>query len=99
MDGLLVDTEPQWFAAESATVAQLGGVWGKQQQIDLLGSNLPVAARYMIEHTNSPLGHSDGDADADGEHDRAARGKCCLPAWRALPCSTISSPPTLRWHS
>lgn len=55
MDGLLVDTEPQWFAAESATVAQLGGVWGKQQQIDLLGSNLPVAARYMIEYTNSPL--------------------------------------------
>ena len=45
MDGLLVDTEPQWFAAESATVEQLGGVWGRQQQIDLLGSNLPVAAR------------------------------------------------------
>ncbi|MEO8106380.1 MAG: HAD family phosphatase [Actinomycetes bacterium] len=54
MDGLLVDTEPQWFAAETATVEQLGGVWGKQQQIDLLGSNLPVAARYMIEHTGSP---------------------------------------------
>lgn len=53
MDGLLVDTEPQWFAAESATVAELGGVWGKQQQIDLLGSNLPVAARYMIEYTDS----------------------------------------------
>lgn len=55
MDGLLVDTEPQWFAAESATVEQLGGVWGKQQQVDLLGSNLPVAARYMIEHTSSPF--------------------------------------------
>lgn len=55
MDGLLVDTEPQWFAAESATVAQLGGAWGKQQQIDLLGSNLPVAARYMIEFTGSRL--------------------------------------------
>lgn len=54
MDGLLVDTEPQWFAAESATVGQLGGVWGKQQQVDLLGSNLPVAARYMIEYTGSP---------------------------------------------
>ncbi len=55
MDGLLVDTEPQWFAAESATVAQLGGVWGKQQQVDLLGSNLPVASRYMIEYTKSSL--------------------------------------------
>lgn len=56
MDGLLVDTEPQWFAAESATVAQLGGEWGKQQQIDLLGSNLEYAARYMVEHTGSRLG-------------------------------------------
>ena len=55
MDGLLVDTEPQWFAAESATVEQLGGTWGKQQQIDLLGSNLPVAARYMIAYTESQL--------------------------------------------
>ena len=53
MDGLLVDSEPQWFAAESATVEQLGGIWGKQQQVDLLGSNLPVAARYMIEYTGS----------------------------------------------
>jgi HAD superfamily hydrolase (TIGR01509 family) len=56
MDGLLVDTEPQWFAAESATVEQLGGTWGKQQQIDLLGSNLEFAARYMIEHTRSERG-------------------------------------------
>lgn len=53
MDGLLVDTEPQWFAAESATVEQLGGTWGKQEQIDLLGSNLPVAAQYMIDHTGT----------------------------------------------
>ena len=53
MDGLLVDSEPQWFAAESRTVQQLGGMWGKQQQIDLLGSNLTLAAEYMIEHTGS----------------------------------------------
>jgi HAD superfamily hydrolase (TIGR01509 family) len=59
MDGLLVDTEPQWFAAESATVEQLGGTWGKQQQIDLLGSNLEFAARYMIEHTGSERGVDD----------------------------------------
>ena len=55
MDGLLVDTEPQWFAAESATVAELGADWGKQQQIDLLGSNLEYAARYMIEYAGSRL--------------------------------------------
>lgn len=53
MDGLLVDSEPQWFAAERATVAQLGGEWGKQQQLDLLGSNLEFAADYMIRYTAS----------------------------------------------
>jgi len=53
MDGLLVDSEPQWFAAETRTVQQLGGVWGKEQQVDLLGSNLTFAAEYMIEHTGS----------------------------------------------
>ena len=53
MDGLLVDTEPQWFAAEKATVAELGGSWGKAQQADLLGSNLDFAADYMIAHTDS----------------------------------------------
>ena len=55
MDGLLVDNEPQWFAAEGATVEALGGVWGKQEQHDLLGTNLEFAADYMIAHTNSSL--------------------------------------------
>jgi HAD superfamily hydrolase (TIGR01509 family) len=53
MDGLLVDSEPQWFAAESRTFALLGGAWTKGQQIDLLGSNLAFAADYMIEHSGS----------------------------------------------
>jgi HAD superfamily hydrolase (TIGR01509 family) len=53
MDGLLVDTEPQWFEAERRTVERLGGRWGKQQQVDLLGSNLEFAAHYMIRHTGS----------------------------------------------
>lgn len=58
MDGLLVDTEPQWFEAERRTVEELGGSWGKQQQVDLLGSNLEFAARYMIRYTSSarPVG-------------------------------------------
>ena len=53
MDGLLVDSEPQWLAAETRTVQELGATWGKQQQIDLLGSNLRVAAQYMIDHAGS----------------------------------------------
>lgn len=56
MDGLLVDTEPQWFAAETAVVTALGGTWGKPHQEALLGSNLEFAADYMIRHTRSPVG-------------------------------------------
>lgn len=55
MDGLLVDTEPQWFRAETAVVTALGGDWGKQHQKALLGSNLPFAADYMVRHTGSSL--------------------------------------------
>jgi HAD superfamily hydrolase (TIGR01509 family) len=53
MDGLLVDTEPQWFRAETVVVTALGGDWGKPHQEALLGSNLVVAAEYMVRHTDS----------------------------------------------
>lgn len=53
MDGLLVDTEPQWFAAERRTVADLGATWGAQQAQDLLGSNWRAAAQYMTEYAGS----------------------------------------------
>lgn len=55
MDGLLVDTEPLWFAAETVVVSGLGGVWGKEDQQALLGTNLDFAARYMVRHTGSRL--------------------------------------------
>jgi HAD superfamily hydrolase (TIGR01509 family) len=53
MDGLLVDTEPQWFRAETAVVTALGGDWGKPHQEALLGSNLEFAADYMVGHTGT----------------------------------------------
>jgi len=53
MDGLLVDTEPQWFRAETSVVADLGGEWGKPHQEALLGSNLEFAASYMVSHTGT----------------------------------------------
>jgi HAD superfamily hydrolase (TIGR01509 family) len=55
MDGLLVDTEPQWFRAETAVVTALGGTWGKPHQEALLGSNLVFAAEYMVRHTESDV--------------------------------------------
>jgi HAD superfamily hydrolase (TIGR01509 family) len=51
MDGLLVDTEPLWFQAETRVVHELGGTWTKQNQHDLLGSNLEYAADYMLALT------------------------------------------------
>ena len=59
MDGLLIDSEEQWFAAETLTVAALGGVWGRAQQRDLLGSNLPFAADYMLRFTDSDKSRED----------------------------------------
>ncbi|MGH8870160.1 MAG: HAD family hydrolase [Actinomycetes bacterium] len=49
MDGLLVDTEPVWFAVESEVAARLGGPWTPEHQQALLGSSLPAAAGYMLE--------------------------------------------------
>lgn len=53
MDGLLVDTEPQWFAAEAATAAWLGRSWTPEDQHALLGTNLPYAAEYLVRVTGS----------------------------------------------
>jgi HAD superfamily hydrolase (TIGR01509 family) len=55
MDGLLVDTEPLWFRAETRVVHALGGDWTKQNQEDLLGSNLEFAADYMLRLTGSDV--------------------------------------------
>ena len=55
MDGLLVDTEPQWFAAEQQTAAWLGGSWTRADQHALLGSNLEFAGDYLVRHTKASV--------------------------------------------
>ncbi len=47
MDGTLVDTEPSWFAAETALVEEFGGTWSDEQAKALLGSDLLVAAEKI----------------------------------------------------
>lgn len=47
MDGTLVDTEPSWFAAETAIVEAAGGAWSQAQATALLGSDLLVAAEKI----------------------------------------------------
>lgn len=48
MDGLLVDSEPLWFQAESAVMARLGAGWGPADQHALVGGSLGSTVEYLI---------------------------------------------------
>jgi len=54
-DGTLVDTEPYWMAAELELVEEHGGTWSKQQGLQLVGNDLLVSGRMIIEQTGIPL--------------------------------------------
>lgn len=85
MDGLLIDSEPQWAAAELATVSSLGADWGVEQSRALHGTNLPIAADYMIGHARS--GRSRGEVIellSDNFTSELARGVTFQPGALAL---------------
>jgi HAD superfamily hydrolase (TIGR01509 family) len=50
MDGTLVDTEPEWMAAETALLARFGRPWTRQQGLALVGSGLEDAAVVLQQH-------------------------------------------------
>ena len=50
MDGTIVDTEPYWFAAEYAVVAEHGDFWSDELAKSVVGFDLLDSGRYMIEH-------------------------------------------------
>lgn len=47
MDGTLVDTEPFWFEAEKALVAEAGGTWSDEQALSMVGSDLLTCAHRL----------------------------------------------------
>ncbi len=49
MDGTLVDTEPFWFAAEHALVAEHGDSWSDDDARSLVGNNLLGSAEVLRE--------------------------------------------------
>ncbi len=51
MDGTLVDTEPYWIAEEYALVEAAGGVWTDEDAHDLVGQDLRVSARMILDRT------------------------------------------------
>lgn len=51
MDGTIVDSEPYWMAEEEALVAAAGGVWSHDDALELVGNDLLVSARIILERT------------------------------------------------
>jgi HAD superfamily hydrolase (TIGR01509 family) len=55
MDGVIVDSEPLWFEAETAVMALLGGSWGDADQHALLGGSMDVTVAYLLERGTRPV--------------------------------------------
>jgi HAD superfamily hydrolase (TIGR01509 family) len=55
MDGLLVDSEPLWFQAESAVMARLQGSWAPEDQDALLGGSMATTVAYLLNKGTRPV--------------------------------------------
>lgn len=54
MDGLLVDSEPLWFRAESAVMERLGGSWAAADQHALVGGSMASTVRHLLGRATRP---------------------------------------------
>jgi HAD superfamily hydrolase (TIGR01509 family) len=52
MDGLLVDSEPEWLKSESEITAAYGYQWTSQDQVACLGGPLSRVGQYMHDKCN-----------------------------------------------
>ena len=52
MDGLLVDSEPEWLKSESEITASFGYQWTSQDQVACLGGPLSRVGQYMHDKCN-----------------------------------------------
>lgn len=52
MDGLMVDSEPQWFESEKEVTAPFGYVWLEEDQVACLGGPLTRVGQYMSDKCN-----------------------------------------------
>lgn len=49
MDGLMVDSEPEWFLSEIEVTAPFGYAWLEQDQVECLGGPLSKVGQYMFD--------------------------------------------------
>jgi HAD superfamily hydrolase (TIGR01509 family) len=54
MDGLLVDSEPLWFQAESAVMERLQGTWAHGDQDVLVGGSMATTVAYLLSKGTKP---------------------------------------------
>ncbi|MDR3107154.1 MAG: HAD family phosphatase [Bifidobacteriaceae bacterium] len=47
LDGTVVDSEPAWFAAETALVERYGGAWSQERALELIGADLNHTAAAL----------------------------------------------------
>ncbi|WP_024873724.1 HAD family hydrolase [Saccharomonospora piscinae] len=59
MDGTLVDSEKLWDIALHEAVERLGGTLSPAQRATLVGSNMAVTCRFLLELTGSTAGEGD----------------------------------------
>jgi len=55
MDGLLIDTEPLWFAVETQILAEYGASWTHDDHATLIGSSSPVASAFLSQRTGGRI--------------------------------------------
>ena len=53
LDGVLVDSEPTWYAVETELVTRMGGTWTPADQAKCIGGTVDWFCRYVIELTGS----------------------------------------------